>query len=255
MDPIVRKSILTKVRKSQKPQKKVLFAKEVALVPDTTFEASQKKVRFAKQVTYISDINFEPSRHQHKYLRGSPRYSAGKHANPDGRAWRNTSFMSDAAYRLRSLKLFEYIDVTSGEQGDKSIDSYNKMMSTGTPLDQMFPNSDTAPLIGDHPLRDAIIALYNEKMAGRSFRNKKKTREDLFRSDGIVVYKMKHEEPGAVAVFHWVYDTYSDADADMFIRKQRKDIRHANLGLKRETVLRNMREGPGTDPYNLRAIL
>jgi hypothetical protein len=132
----------------------VLFAKEVALVPDTTFEASQKKVRFAKQVTYISDINFEPSRHQHKYLRGSPRYSAGKHANPDGRAWRNTSFMSDAAYRLRSLKLFEYIDVTSGEQGDKSIDSYNKMMSTGTPLDQMFPNSDTAPLIGDHPLCD-----------------------------------------------------------------------------------------------------
>jgi hypothetical protein len=135
------------------------------------------------------------------------------------------------------------------------MDEYSKMMGLRTPISQMFPNRDQATLIGEHPLCDAILDIYKRVINDKSAKIRKKNRVELFRSEGIVVYILKGREAGDISVFQWIHDTCADDEAEVFIRKQKKAILHANQGLKRETVLRNLREGPGSDPFNLRTFL
>ena len=200
-------------------------------------EAEARQTRNKKSVSFSLDTKFSPGREKQHFMRGSPKYLAGKHASPQGfGGWLDTSLMYDGFEQLLDLKVHATFRVRDKKEAAALQNAFHTQMNACHPL---VTAPRTPILLRFHPLCEKILSIFAAIQAERYDGESDEGDEEWRVAKALIIYAT-HE--GVFVSLQFVNDTEEERDAHRYTEELRRSIPVANVGIPPHVRLQMLRE-------------
>jgi len=200
-------------------------------------EAEARQTRNKKAVSFSLDTNFSSGREKCHFMRGSPKYLAGKHASSQGfGGWLDTSLMYDDSEQLLDLKVHATFRVRDKKEAAALQNAFHMQMNACHPL---VTAPRTPILLRFHPLREKILSIFAAIQAERYDGEPDEGDEDWRVAKAIIIYTT---HKGMFVSLQFVNDTEEERDAHWYTEELRRNIPAANIGVPPHIQLQMLRD-------------